>query len=243
MVEVIREVGRDAFPSFVWSLLGDGRERFLKGRRGRSEPHHRYLTGIVLDDNFVANVHIIRQHGETTCHFRGQHVDHTVSYALIIPIAGPGGKVSRCGSNARACLAAFLLHRKPRPRPSPPAAVHRDNVFIAHLLKIVSDQRGAIPAAAIKQNLRLPVRKLLFDVTFDDPAGKVDCSGDVSGGPLVVLADVHKMEFLFCLQPFLQLWDCGLADAFFRVINERQKRRGMFFCHLIVLRGFSACFH
>jgi hypothetical protein len=51
MVEVIREVGRDAFPSFVRSLLGDRRERFLKGRRGRGKPHRRYLTDIVFDDN------------------------------------------------------------------------------------------------------------------------------------------------------------------------------------------------
>jgi hypothetical protein len=34
--------------------LGDGREGFVKGRRGRSRPQHRYRTGIVLDDNCVA---------------------------------------------------------------------------------------------------------------------------------------------------------------------------------------------
>jgi len=52
-------MGRTAFASFVRSLSGDGRESLVKGRRGRSGPHHRCRTGIVLDDNFVADAHMI----------------------------------------------------------------------------------------------------------------------------------------------------------------------------------------
>jgi len=60
MLEVIREAGRDAFPSFVRRLWGDGRERFVEAWRGHNGPHHRPRTGIVFDDNFVARAHMIQ---------------------------------------------------------------------------------------------------------------------------------------------------------------------------------------
>jgi hypothetical protein len=60
MVEVIRPVGGDALPSFVPSLLGDGKENNVKGWRGRNGPPQRCRIGIVFDDNFVANAHMIQ---------------------------------------------------------------------------------------------------------------------------------------------------------------------------------------
>jgi hypothetical protein len=60
MVEVIRPVGGDALPSFVPSLSADGRENIVKGWHGRNGPHQRCRMGIVFDDNFVANAHMIQ---------------------------------------------------------------------------------------------------------------------------------------------------------------------------------------
>jgi hypothetical protein len=53
----------------------------------------------------------------------------------------------------------------------------------------------------------------------------------VPGSPFVILANVNEMEFFFRLQPFLQLRDSSLADALFRVLDERQKCGGMVFFH------------
>jgi hypothetical protein len=111
-------------------------------------------------------------------------------------------------------------------------------VLVTHFLKIVGDQRGAITATAIEENLRLPVRDLAFDVALDDSLAKVYCPGDVPGSPFMILADVDETKIFFRIQPFLQLWDSGLADTLFRVPDERQKCGGMLFCHGIVLLLF-----
>ena len=84
MIEVLREVPRDALPFFVRDALGDGREGFVKGGRGRCRAQHRDRTCIVLDDNFVASAYMIQQRGKIACRFRGRDVDHTVSHTLII---------------------------------------------------------------------------------------------------------------------------------------------------------------
>jgi hypothetical protein len=60
MVEVFREGRRDAFPSFVRRFSGEGCGRIVRGWRGRNGPHQRCWTGIVFDDNFVANAHMIQ---------------------------------------------------------------------------------------------------------------------------------------------------------------------------------------
>jgi len=80
MFEVIREVGRDAFPTFVRRLWRDGRDRFVEGWRGRNRPHHRCRAGIAFDDHFVANAHMIQKSTVITCPFRGRNVDHAVSH-------------------------------------------------------------------------------------------------------------------------------------------------------------------
>ena len=52
-------------------------------------------------------------------------------------------------------------------------------------------------------------------------------------GHCVILADVNEMEFFLRLQPSPQLRDGRLADAFFRVIDQRQKCGGMLLGHSI----------
>jgi len=84
MIQVLREVRRDALPFFVRDVLGDGRESFVKGWRGRGSAQHRDRPGIVLDHNFIASAHMIQQRGKIACRFLGRNVDHTVSHALII---------------------------------------------------------------------------------------------------------------------------------------------------------------
>ena len=59
MIEVLREVLRDALPFFIRNALGDGREGFVMGRSGR-RAQHRDRTCIVLDDNFVASAYVIQ---------------------------------------------------------------------------------------------------------------------------------------------------------------------------------------
>ncbi len=59
MVEVLREVPRDALPFFVRDVLGDGCEGFVKRWRGGGA-QHRDRTFIVLDHNFVTSAHMIQ---------------------------------------------------------------------------------------------------------------------------------------------------------------------------------------
>jgi len=60
MIEVLCEVLRDALPLFVGDGLGDGREGFVKGGRGRGGAQHRDRMRIVLDDDFVAGAYMIQ---------------------------------------------------------------------------------------------------------------------------------------------------------------------------------------
>ncbi len=60
MVEVLREVRRDALPFFVRDVLGNGREGLIKGWRGHGRTQHHYRPGIVLDHNLVAGANMIQ---------------------------------------------------------------------------------------------------------------------------------------------------------------------------------------
>src|SRR4051812_26177236 len=65
-----------------------------------------------------------------------------------------------CGSES------VLLHRKPRIVPPAEAAVHRDDVGVAHLSKVVRSERGPKAPAAVKDDVGGRVGDLRLDVAL-----------------------------------------------------------------------------
>src|SRR6202034_3312963 len=76
--------------------------------------------------------------------------------------------------------------------PAAPTAVHRNDVAVAHFLKIVSSEGGAIPASAVENDFGIFVGDGLFDIAFNDSFAQMNSAGDMPARPFALFASVHQ---------------------------------------------------
>lgn len=66
------------------------------------------------------------------------------------------------------------------------------DIAIAHALGGFTGEGGTIAAAAVHNNFGVGVGQGFFDVALEDAAAEMEGLGGVTGGPLVVLADIEE---------------------------------------------------
>ena|SRR5579872_6562937 len=116
------------------------------------------------------------------------------------------------------------------------AAVHRNNIAVAHLLQIVGGEGGAETAAAVENDFGIEVGDFLFNVTLDDAFAEVNRSGKMILGVFAFFADVDKKKFVASVDPLFDLRYVGLAYVTFGVIDDFQKTG-----RVLLVHGSSFC--
>jgi len=107
--------------------------------------------------------------------------------------------------------------------PGAPAAVHGDDVFVAHFLEIVGGERGTETAAAIENERGVFIGDGCFDVALDDASAEMDSTGNVALGPFVVLARVDENHFFAGIEALLDFAKIGFLDSRFGVVDDGEK--------------------
>src|SRR5579863_702269 len=140
---------------------------------------------------------------------------------------------SRAGNlDARGSIRGLVLRSgKSGFGPTAPAAIHRDDVLVAHFLQIVRRERGTEPAAAIQHQRRVFVRNRTFDIAFDNPFAQMNGIGKMAALPFVIFARVHEDHLFSGIQALLNVAKVGLFDAGLRFIHDFQKSWGMYMRH------------
>src|SRR5450432_3267114 len=119
------------------------------------------------------------------------------------------------------------LNRISRLAPGTHAAVHRDDLGVAHLLQTIGGQRRAKTAPAIQNDRRVLVGKQRLDVALEHAAPDMPRAARAIDGELAVLTDVDEGEGLARLEPGPHLGDAAFRDALFRVADQGEKTRAM----------------
>src|SRR5208282_6641564 len=78
--------------------------------------------------------------------------------------------------------------------PAAPAAIHGENVGVAHLLQIVRHQRGAESAPAVKHDGSRLARQGILNVALDDALAQVNGAGQMAFGPFAILSNINEGE-------------------------------------------------
>src|SRR3954469_10755855 len=130
-----------------------------------------------------------------------------------------------CASAVRVTFTSF--NGVSRLAPGAHAAIHGDDVGVAHLLQVVGRQGGAKAAPTVEDDRRVMVGDHRLDIALEHPAA------DVSGAPgpvdreLAVLADVDEVEPFAPVEPGLHGRDVALLDARLRVVYQGEESRAM----------------
>jgi hypothetical protein len=109
--------------------------------------------------------------------------------------------------------------------PFTPSTSHGRNVGVAHLLERIGCQDRSKAAAAVENQLSVPVRDLLFDVTLDDALSYMDRAGCVARGPFAVLPNVHEFEIRVGAKALSRLLHSYVGDGRMYRVNQREKCR------------------
>src|SRR5262245_50381733 len=104
--------------------------------------------------------------------------------------------------------------------PAAVAAVHGDDVRVAHFLQVVGGEGGAITAAAVQDDRRIQIGDALFDVAFDDSLAQVDGAGKVIAGPLAFFANIDEKKSVAAIHARLDVVDGRLTDALTGLVDE-----------------------
>src|SRR3569833_3374934 len=126
---------------------------------------------------------------------------------------------SEAVAGGRACFTSGRVRRAPgvdgvsRLAPGPHAAVHGDDVGVAHLLQVVRRQRRTEPAPAVKDDVRCVIWYQRLDVALQHAPSDVPGAGGPVDRELAVLADVDEMKPLAAVQAGLHVGDAALADV------------------------------
>src|SRR5207244_4862423 len=103
--------------------------------------------------------------------------------------------------------------------------VHRERAPVPHGLERVGRERRAKAAAAVEDDLGVPIRDRLLDVALDDTLREVERAASVALRPLPILAHVDQVESLARLLPAVDLLGRRLTDACLGVGDEPEKTR------------------
>jgi hypothetical protein len=114
------------------------------------------------------------------------------------------------------------------------AAVHRNDVGIAHLLEIVSGKRGTESTAAIENNFRIEIWYFLLNIAFDNAFSQMDCAGEVILGVFALLAHIDQEKFFAVIDFLFYLVDVGFANAGFGVVDDFKKAGRMLVGHEMI---------
>src|SRR5580658_85179 len=127
----------------------------------------------------------------------------------------PRGRMPRAsrGNLAQRARTSRLLDRAARLFPFAPAAIHRRDAAVAHLLEHVGGERRAEAAAAVEDDVGVGIRVQAFDVALEDAAADVLGSGDVAFAKLAVFAHVDELEPVPAREPRADVRDRDLLDA------------------------------
>src|SRR5690242_4971272 len=109
--------------------------------------------------------------------------------ALVCPRAAAHMYKPRTCTNNDPCLLSGLFFRQTRGTPATYPIRHRQNIAVAHLLKIVRRKRGAKTASAIEHDFVIAVGNESFNIALKHTAANMTRSGRVPGIPFVVLSD------------------------------------------------------
>src|SRR3954470_3462371 len=120
----------------------------------------------------------------STAHSRGWMQDKHVRYTLYCQVLCRTPRKEWTHRSASTIYSTSCL------LPLAPAAGHRRDVRVAHLLKIVGGQSGSESAAAVENQLRIPVGDALLDVTLKHTAAHVLGAADMACSPLTLFAHV-----------------------------------------------------
>src|SRR5947209_3595089 len=126
---------------------------------------------------------------------------------------------------------SILRQRVPLLAPFPKAAVHRNDVGVAHLLQIVCCERRAKTAAAIKHQLCIEVWEASFNITLDDAFAHVNSPRQVVFGEFALLAHVDESELVSAVHPGFYRIDTIFMNTGFRVVHNFQKTGSMLVGH------------
>ena len=92
-------------------------------------------------------------------------------------------------------------------------------------MQILSHERGAETATAVKDELGPGVRAALLDVSFDHPFAHMHRAGDMTPRPFVVFPHVDENELFTGIHALLHVRDIRLFDKLLCVLNKFQKFR------------------
>src|SRR6185503_2493773 len=111
--------------------------------------------------------------------------------------------------------------------PAAKASVHRNDVAITHLLDRVGRERGAIAAAAVKNERAAEIGDFGLDVALDDAFAEMNGAREVPGRELALLAYVDQVEVLASVEHRFHAVDVHLAHAHACFVDELLETRGM----------------
>ena len=80
-----------------------------------------------------------------------------------------------------------LLYRETCLGPAAPAAIHRNDVGVAHLLQVVGDQGRPESASAVEHERRIFIGEGLLDIAFDDALAEMHGPGQMAARPFACL--------------------------------------------------------
>src|SRR5579884_712723 len=128
-------------------------------------------------------------------------------------------------------VAALRFQRISLLPPAADAAVHGEDVGIAHLLEVIRRQGRAEAATAVEHDLGRGVWDLRLHVSFEDASSQVRGVRKVILRPLALLAHINQMKRLAAIELLLDLIHGQFADARFDFLNQFQEPRGMLVGH------------
>src|ERR1700687_3603659 len=116
-----------------------------------------------------------------------------------------------------------LFDRQRRLAPAAPAAVHRCDVGVTHLLQVVGGERRAKAAAAIQDDPGGAVFNGALDVALNDALAEMLCAWQVAVRPFTLFAHVDEMKGLAAVEHGVDVVDADFADPTFCLLDETEK--------------------
>src|SRR5437764_10728033 len=132
---------------------------------------------------------------------------------------------SRDRARAGAAAVALLVNGVARFTPGAHAAVHGDDVGVAHLLQVVGGQGGPEAAAAVKDDGGGTLREQRLDVALEHSAADMAGAGRPIDGELAVLAHIDEMKLLAAVQARLHVGDAAFTDVLPHRLDQGEEAR------------------